>query len=148
MRARRVVLYATAFLAVGVIGVTATLLACAEKVQERDVTLEQVPPAVKATVLKEAGDHTILELEEVRLGEKIYYEAEWMEGGLEVEIQVAPDGTLLGRSTEKPGDESNADDDDGEDQADADSDSDDDDEGDDDEDDNDNHDDEDDDEDD
>lgn len=110
MRARRVVLYATAFLAVGVIGVTATLLACAEKVQERDVTLEQVPPAVKATVLKEAGDHTILELEEVRLGEKIYYEAEWMEGDLEVEIQVAPDGTLRGRLTEEPDDEGNDDD--------------------------------------
>lgn len=115
MRARRVVHYATAFLAVGVIGVTAALLACAEKVQERQVTLEQVPPAVKATVLKEAGDHPILELEEVRLGEKIYYEAEWMEGDLEVEIQVAPDGTLLGRLTEEPDDEDNNDDEGGED---------------------------------
>lgn len=115
MRARRVVHYATAFLAVGVIGVTAALLACAEKVQERQVTLEQVPPAVKATVLNEAGDHPILELEEVRLGEKIYYEAEWMEGDLEVEIQVAPDGTLLGRLTEEPDDEDNNDDEGGED---------------------------------
>lgn len=114
MRAKRVVLFTTAFLAVGVIGVTAPLLACAEKVQEREVTLEQVPSAVKATVLKEAGDHPILELEEVRLGEKIYYEAEWMEGGLEVEIQVAPDGTLLGRLTEEPDDDDNDDNDDDE----------------------------------
>jgi hypothetical protein len=138
MRTSPVSLFATAFLAVAVVALSVPLLADAdtehEKEQERQVTLEQLPPPVKTTVLKQAGEHSILELEEVRIGEKIYYEAEWMEGDLEVEIQIAPDGTLLGRSTEEPDDEGN-DDDDGEDQGDAGNDDEEDDEGDDDEDD-------------
>jgi hypothetical protein len=104
MSAKHVVLIASAVLAVGVIVVSVPLLADGGSVKERPVTLDQLPPAVHSTILAEAGDHAIQELEEVRIT-KIFYEAEWIEGGMEVEIVVAPDGTVLERSTEDPDDE-------------------------------------------
>ncbi len=72
-----------------------------EQEQERELTLEQLPAPVKATVLREAGEQRILEMEEVRIGERLYYEAEWIQDEMEVEIQVAPDGTLIGREVEE-----------------------------------------------
>ena len=113
MKAKRVVCIASAVLAVGVIIVSVPLLADSGKVEERPVTLDQLPPAVHSTILAEAGDHAIQELEEVRIT-KIYYEAEWIESGMEVEVKVAPDGTLLDRSTEEPHDEGDDDEDDDE----------------------------------
>lgn len=80
--------------------------------QEREITLDQLPAAVKAIVLEEAGDHQILEVEEVRLGADLYYEADWLADGMEVEVQVAPDGTLIGREIEEPDDDDEADNDD------------------------------------
>jgi len=92
------------------------------KKTEQQVTLEQVPPKVKATILKEAGENEIEEIEKVSLGKKVlYYEAEWMEGENEVEIKVAPSGKLLDKEVEK------ADEDDDEDAEDEDDDGDDDD---------------------
>ena len=76
---------------------------------ERAVTLDQLPAPVKATILKEAGTHTILEIEEVEVGDRLYYDAEWIDNGMEVEISVAPDGMLLERSV---GESDEADDDD------------------------------------
>lgn len=81
------------------------------KIQERQVKLDELPAPVKATILKEAGDHKLNEIEEVRAGKNVFYEAEWIEEGLEVEIRVAPDGKLLGRVTEEPDDEAEDDDD-------------------------------------
>ncbi len=73
---------------------------------EKDVTIDQVPTAVKATILKEAGDHKIEEIEEVsRDGKVVYYEAEWKADGKEIEIEVAPDGKLLSREVEDDDDD-------------------------------------------
>lgn len=83
-----------------------------EQEQERALTLEQLPEAVKATVLREAGEHELVEIEEVRIGERLFYEAEWRADGMEVEVQVGPDGTLLGREVEEPDDEEEEGDDD------------------------------------
>jgi len=87
-----------------------------EKGTERDVTIDEVPEAVKATILKEAGDNTITEIEEETKGGVTTYEAEWRTAdGKEVEIKVAADGTLLGKEIEDDDDEGDDDDDDGED---------------------------------
>jgi hypothetical protein len=72
---------------------------------EREVTLEQVPAAVRATVLKEAGDHKVTEVQEITRGDVTTYEAEWVVGGDEVEITVAADGKLLGKKTEPADDD-------------------------------------------
>ncbi|HUT90783.1 MAG TPA: hypothetical protein VMY37_14865 [Thermoguttaceae bacterium] len=72
-----------------------------KKEQERKVTLQQVPAPVKATILKEAGKGKIGEIEEVTRGSEKFYEAEWIRGGKEVEIQVAADGKLLNKEVEE-----------------------------------------------
>ena len=72
-----------------------------EKEQEREVTLEQVPAPVKATILKESGKNKIEEIEEITQGAKRFYEAEWIKGGKEVEIKVATNGKLLGKEVEE-----------------------------------------------
>jgi len=74
--------------------------------KEKNVTIDQVPEAVKATILKEAGDNKIEEIEEVSVdGKVVYYEAEWKTGGKEIEIKVAPDGKLLKKKVEDDDDD-------------------------------------------
>lgn len=68
---------------------------------EKEVSLDEVPDAVKATILKEAGGNKIKEIEEVGRGKKKLYEAAWITGGKEVEILVAPNGKLLKKETEE-----------------------------------------------
>jgi hypothetical protein len=72
-----------------------------EQEQERKVTLKQVPGPVKKTILKQAGDNKIAEIEEVTQGESKFYEAVWIKDGKEVEIKVAANGKLLGKETEE-----------------------------------------------
>lgn len=67
---------------------------------EREVSLDQVPEAVREAILRHAGEHRVREVELQTRGGRRYYEAEWMENGREVEIAVAPDGTVLGRGEE------------------------------------------------
>ena len=83
---------------------------------EVDVTLDQVPAAVKATILKEAAGHQIEEIERETRGGQAVYEAEWKTGGKEIEIKVAPDGTLLAKEVEDDEDEGEDDGDDDEDE--------------------------------
>jgi len=67
---------------------------------EENVSLDQVPAAVKATILKEAAGAKIKEIEKETKGGKTVYEAEFVVGGKEVEIEVAPDGKLLKREVD------------------------------------------------
>ena len=79
---------------------------------EEEISLDQVPAAVKATILAEAKGAPIKEVErEIKNGRTVY-EAEWVVNGQEIEIKVAPDGTLLKREIEEEGDEEDDDDDD------------------------------------
>ena len=83
------------------------------KKQEKEVTIEQVPAKVKATILREAGQNKVTEIEETSVdGKVVYYEAESKIDGKEVEITVAPDGKLLKKQV---GDDEDDDDDDAED---------------------------------
>ena len=91
---------AIAFLVLGAF-VSTNLAAKSGEKTEKDVTIDQVPAAVKATILKEAGDNKIEEIEEVsRDGTVVYYAAEWKRGGKEIEIKGAPDGKLLSKEIE------------------------------------------------
>jgi uncharacterized membrane protein YkoI len=64
------------------------------------VSIDQVPAAVKATILKEAEGGTIKKIESKTENGKTTYEAEVLINGKEVEIKVAADGILLGKKAE------------------------------------------------
>ncbi len=76
-----------------------TLVAWAEE-KEEEVTLDQVPAAVKATILKEADGGQIKEIERATVGDKTYFEAEIVREGKTIEIQIAADGSLLEKEEE------------------------------------------------
>ena len=68
--------------------------------RETKVSIEEIPAAVKATILAEAKEGTIEEIEMGTENGKTVYEAEVIIDGQEIDIEVAPDGTLLGKETE------------------------------------------------
>jgi uncharacterized membrane protein YkoI len=78
-----------------------TLVTWANDEHEETVTLEQVPAAVKATILKESAGGEIKEIEVETERGKTFYEAEFVRNGKTIEIKVAPDGTLLETEEEK-----------------------------------------------
>lgn len=86
-----------AALGVGCILALSGLLIAMEEVH---VTLEELPAAVRATLLKEAGGAAITEIERETEDGQTVYEAEFEVNGEEVEVKIAPDGTLLGREIE------------------------------------------------
>ncbi len=92
-------------------GTADTPHAAREEVKERDVSLDDVPLPVKEAMLAEAGEHRITEIEEVRFGDRIEYEAEWKVDGEEVEMTFAADGSLVGRALGDDDADSDADDD-------------------------------------
>jgi hypothetical protein len=51
-------------------------------------------------MLAAAEGRVLEDIEEVRFGEEVYYEAEWQAGPEEFEIRVAPDGTVLDLESE------------------------------------------------
>ena len=81
-----------------------------EPEQERELSLEDVPDAARFVILREAAEHFVLEVDEVVVGDEIYYEAEWTDEGREVEIRVRPDGTIAGREIEESDDPDDAED--------------------------------------
>lgn len=82
-----------------------TLVAWANDQHEEEVTLDQVPAAVKATIVRESVGGKITEIERETENGKTIYEVEFLLNGKEIEIKVAPDGTLLGREVEGEGDD-------------------------------------------
>jgi uncharacterized membrane protein YkoI len=84
----------------GVVGI-GTLVVWADEGHEEEVALDQVPPAVKATILKETAEAKINEIERETANGKTIYEVEFLRDGKEIEIQIASDGTVLGREVEE-----------------------------------------------
>ena len=78
---------------------------------ETKVPIEEIPPAVKATIFAEAKGGTIEEIEMETEDGKTIYEAEVIIDGQEIEIEVAPDGTLLGKEIEDNEDDGDEDED-------------------------------------
>lgn len=63
----------------------------------KDVSLEQLPPAVRATVERETKGGQIKDIEEDREAGRLIYEVELILNGQEYELDIAADGTLLER---------------------------------------------------
>ena len=80
--------------------------------EEEEVSLDEVPAAVKATILKEADGAEVMEVEKEIEDGKVVYEAEFEVDGQEVEIEVAEDGTLLSREIDDEDEEGDDDEDD------------------------------------
>jgi uncharacterized membrane protein YkoI len=85
-----------------------------EKKDEQKVSIDQVPPAVKATILSQAGNGTIRQIEQETRDGKIIYGAETSIDGKKVEIKISSDGKLLDKQVEDKCTDDN-DDNDGED---------------------------------
>jgi len=90
---------------VGLIVAMAIAGQMAKEADEEKVSLDQVPPAVRATILKAAEGGTIKEIERESRNGKTIYEAEIVRNGKETEIKVAEDGTLLGTKVEEEDEE-------------------------------------------
>jgi len=76
-----------------------------EDEDEEEISLDDVPAAVKATILEEAGDADIEEVVKETEDGQIIYEAEFEVDGKEIEIEVAEDGTLLEKEVEDDDDD-------------------------------------------
>jgi len=72
---------------------------------ETEVSIKDVPAAVRVTIEAEAQGGTIEEIEMGTEKGQTVYEADVIIDGQEVEIQVAPDGKLLGKETDDEGDD-------------------------------------------
>lgn len=88
--------------------------------REQEVTIEQVPQAVKATILAEAKGQAVEEIDMETEDGQIVYEADVIIDGKEVEIRVAADGTLISTKVEEDDDEGDDDEDEGDDDEDED----------------------------
>ncbi|GAI48767.1 unnamed protein product, partial [marine sediment metagenome] len=77
---------------------------------EGNIAIDQVPEAVRKTILREAGKHKISEIEQETENGVTVYEVEWDEDGREIEIKVSADGKLLDKETEDDEDDEDNDD--------------------------------------
>jgi uncharacterized membrane protein YkoI len=68
--------------------------------QEKQISIEQVPALVQATILAQANGGTVGEIEMETANGRTIYEADVTINGQEVEIKVAPDGTLVAKNAE------------------------------------------------
>ena len=90
----------------------------ADQEDEGKISLDAVPAAVKATIIKEAAGGTIKEIETEKENGQIIYEAKVIIEKVEHEVKVAADGTLLAKKAEdKKAEDNNDDDDNDEDEA-------------------------------
>jgi len=76
---------------------------------EVEISLDDVPAAVKATILKAAGGAKITEVEKETANGVTTYEAEFVADGKEVEITVGADGKLLKKEAEDDDDDEDED---------------------------------------
>lgn len=83
--------------------------------KDTEVSIDQLPDAVKATLETQANSGVINEIEIEKEDGQTVYEAEVLIDGAEVDILIAADGTLLGKETEDD-DDGDDDDDDGDDE--------------------------------
>ena len=73
--------------------------ASAAEHKEQHVSMDQLPPTVKAALEKESADGKIGEVEKETESGKTFYEAEIVKNGHEWSIHVSEDGKVLKRET-------------------------------------------------
>jgi hypothetical protein len=68
---------------------------------ETVVTVQQVPPAVQATIQRISAGGTLHEIQEERRGDDIKYEVEIIRGNTKTEYAIAPDGSVTGQKSKQ-----------------------------------------------
>jgi uncharacterized membrane protein YkoI len=63
--------------------------------------IDELPPAVRATVERETTGGQIEEIERESKDGRVVYEVEFTRDGLEIELEIAEDGTVLEREEEE-----------------------------------------------
>jgi hypothetical protein len=76
---------------------TLSLAACDDAREEQKVAIDQVPPAVKATIEQESKGGTLKEIEKLRQEGKTAYGANIVMNGKEQQSLIAEDGTVIKR---------------------------------------------------
>jgi hypothetical protein len=72
----------------------------------KQITLDDLPEAVKAAALKEVGSNKIEDVESVTQGDKTVYEVEYTKDGKEIDLKIASDGKIISSgATEEEGKE-------------------------------------------
>jgi hypothetical protein len=97
----------SAMAAITLLGV-ATVQVRADEKNEKDevkVKIDEVPAAVKSTLLKETGDGKIAEIEKETKKGKTIYSADATIGANKYEIEVSEDGTLISKKLDNDDDE-------------------------------------------
>jgi uncharacterized membrane protein YkoI len=102
-----------AALAVAALG--ASMAGVSAVLADEEVSLQQVPAAVRTTIEKHVGDGRIAEIERETEHGQVVYEVEAVVDGREVEFLVSPTGKYLGAEAEDDDDDDGEDDQDGED---------------------------------
>ena len=86
------------------VGCLAVCIAATATIQitdhEQELSIQQIPAPVQATVLAQANVGSIGEIEQETENGRTIYEADITIEGQQIEIKVAPDGTLLARNAE------------------------------------------------
>jgi len=75
--------------------VTLNVSSCSPSKRETDVTIAQVPPAVRVAIEKLTAGSTIKEIEKIEFGEKVTYEVEYIKDGKEQEARFSENGKML-----------------------------------------------------
>ena len=70
--------------------------------QEEIVALEQLPPAVRKTLVRESAGGTIGEIEKGTKDDSVIYEVDVTLDGREYEVKIGADGILIKKELEKP----------------------------------------------
>lgn len=85
-------------LGAGLVGAFTLTAWAAEEAKEEKVSIDQVPAAVKAAILKEGGK--VEDIAREADGGKTIYEADVIKDGKEIELRVGEDGKLVSRKIE------------------------------------------------
>jgi uncharacterized membrane protein YkoI len=90
----------------GILAVTvASGCACCNDRDEKDqgtkITLADLPAPVRATLEKETSGGKVTEIEKETKGGKLVYSADAVVNGTAWDIEIAEDGTLIGKQKEK-----------------------------------------------
>jgi hypothetical protein len=68
---------------------------------ERDVTLDQVPPAVQETIKRVSAGAKIEDIQEDRKGDVTKYEIDVIRGKTKTEFEIAVDGSVIEQESKK-----------------------------------------------
>lgn len=69
--------------------------------------LQDVPEAAREAILREAGKHEVLEVDRIVYRGSVFFDAEWIADGHEMEVTVTPEGKVVESDMEEAEDGSN-----------------------------------------